>query len=109
MIDPDVLGVRPTIEGHRIGVIHVATWIAQGMTPQGISDLYKLSLAEVYAALAYYHDHKEALDRQAAEDDARIAAYAANDQSPLAQSARERFHAAQKSTVNVTIVHSSNR
>lgn len=94
VIDPNVRGRRPTIAGHRIAEIHVATWAAQGMAPQEISDLYHLSLAEVYAALAYYYDRKEALDRQAAEDDAGIAAYAASDQSPLAQFTRARFRAA---------------
>jgi len=91
VLDPDVLGGRPTIAGHRIGVIHVATWVQQGMSPEEISDLYALSLAEVYAALAYYHDHKEELDRKAAEDDARLAAYAANDTSPLAEDLRRKL------------------
>jgi uncharacterized protein (DUF433 family) len=90
--DPDVLGGRPAIAGHRIGVMHVATWIQQGMTPSEIADLYRLSLAEVYAALTYY-DHQSELDRQAAEDDARLAAYAVNDHSPLAEDLREKLHA----------------
>jgi uncharacterized protein (DUF433 family) len=37
--DPDVLGGRLAIAGHRIGVMHVATWIQQGMTPSAIADL----------------------------------------------------------------------
>jgi uncharacterized protein (DUF433 family) len=93
VLDPDVLGGRPSIAGHRIGVIHIATWAQQGMTPQGIADDYGLSLAEVHAALAYYYDHRDELDRQAAEDDARLAAYAANDQSPLAQEIRRELAA----------------
>lgn len=92
VIDPDVLGGRPSIMGHRIGVIHVATWTQQGMSAQEIADVYGLSLAEVYAALAYYYDHRGELDRQAAEDDARLAAYAQNDQSPLAETLRQRLH-----------------
>lgn len=95
VIDPDVLGGRPSIMGHRIGVIHVATWTQQGMSAQEIADVYGLSLAEVYAALAYYYDHRSELDRQAAEDDARLAAYAQNDQSPLADALRQRLHARQ--------------
>lgn len=91
VIDPDVLGGRPSLAGHRIGVIHVATWVQQGMTPQEIAEVYGLSLAQVYAALAYYHDHRAELDQQAAEDDARLAAYAANDASPLAEALRQRL------------------
>ena len=93
VIDPDVLGGRPSIAGHRIGVIHIATWIQQGMTPGEIAEVYGLSLAEIHAALAYYYDHKEAIEQQAADDDARLAAYAASDVSPLAQRIRARFEA----------------
>jgi len=85
VVDPDILGGRPSIAGHRIGVMHVATWTQQGMTPRQIAEDYGLTLAEVHAALAYYYDHQREIDRQAAEDDARLAAYAASDQSPLAQ------------------------
>lgn len=95
VVDPEVLGGRPIIAGHRIGVIHVATWVHQGMTPAEIGDLYALSLAEVHAALTYYYDHQADLDRQAAEDDARLAAYAANDHSPLAEEIREKLRARQ--------------
>lgn len=91
VIDPDVLGGRPSILGHRIGVIHVATWTQQGMTPQDVADVYGLSLAEIYAALAFYYDHRGELDQQAAEDDARLAAYAQNDQSPVAETLRQRL------------------
>ena len=93
VIDPEILGGRPTIAGHRIGVIHVATWIQQGMRPFEIAEAYHLSLAEVYAALTYYYDHQEELDRQAAEDDARLADYAENDHSPLAEELREKLRA----------------
>lgn len=91
VMDANVLGGRPTIAGHRIGVIHVATWVRQGMTPEEIAHEFGLTLAEVHAALAYYYDHQETLDRQAAEDDARLAAYAADDRSPLAEQVRQRL------------------
>jgi uncharacterized protein (DUF433 family) len=91
VIDPEVLGGRPSIAGHRIGVIHIATWIQQEMTPGEIAEMYGLALAEIHAALAYYYDHRDAIDQQAAEDDARLAAYAASDTSPLAQRIRARF------------------
>lgn len=93
VIDPDVLGGRPTIAGHRIGVIHVATWIQQGMAAEEIATEFGISLAEVYAALAYYYDHRDELERQAAADDARLAAYAAGDSSALAEQIRTQLHA----------------
>jgi uncharacterized protein (DUF433 family) len=41
-------------------VIDTQTW---SMTPQEIRDNYPhLSLAQIYAALAYYHDHKAEID-----------------------------------------------
>jgi len=93
VIDPDVLGGRPTIAEHRIGVIHVATWIQQGMTAEEIAAEFGISLAEVHAALAYYYDHRDELERQAAADDARLAEYAAGDDSALAEQIRTRFQA----------------
>jgi uncharacterized protein (DUF433 family) len=52
VIDPDVLGGRPSISGHRIGVIHVATWTQQGVSPAEIATLYGLTLAYATSARA---------------------------------------------------------
>ncbi len=93
VIDPDVLGGRPAIAGHRIGVMHVATWIQQGMTAEEIAAEFGISLAEIHAALAYYYDHRDELERQAAADDARLAEYAASDGSVLAEQVRAQFQA----------------
>ena len=41
-----------------------------GMSPKEIADTYDLTRSEVHAALAYYWDHREALDRKRAHDDA---------------------------------------
>lgn len=66
--DPDVLHGEPTIAGHRIAVSHVAIWVIyQGATPQEIADEFHLTLGEVYAALAYYYDHKQEMDEQIAK------------------------------------------
>ncbi|MEO7001062.1 MAG: DUF433 domain-containing protein [Ktedonobacterales bacterium] len=83
VIDPEIYGGRPIIPGHRIAVIDVAVWTQQGMMPDQIADEFPLTLAEVHAALAYYYDHKAALDAQLAADEARLAAYASNDHSPI--------------------------
>ena len=83
VIDPEIYGGRPTIAGHRIAVIDVAVWLRQGMTPDEIARQFHLTLAEVHAALAYYHDHKAELDER------MLAEHAAQDTSPL----MERLHA----------------
>jgi hypothetical protein len=44
-----------------------------GQSPDEIVSAYpQLSLAKVYAALAYYHDHREDIRRDMAEDDAYV-------------------------------------
>jgi len=87
--DPDIYGGKPCIEGHRIAVHDVASWHHQGETPEAIAEGYGLTLAQVYAALSYYYDHQEEVDREMVEEDADIRARGAVDMSPLAQRLRE--------------------
>jgi uncharacterized protein (DUF433 family) len=73
---PGICGGRPRIDGHRIRVQDIAVehdW--QAMTPEEICQQHPgLTLAEVYSALAYYYDHRDAIlsaledDRRAVED-----------------------------------------
>ncbi len=86
--DPDVYGGKPCISGHRIAVHDVAVWHWQGQTPEAIAQGYGLSLAEVYAALTYYYEHQEEIDREIAADDELIGERAQADMSPLAQRLR---------------------
>jgi len=86
--DPEVYGGRPIIAGHRIAVIDVAVWTKQGMTPEQIAAEFPLALAQIHAALTYYYDHQEELDNQLAQDEARLAAYAAQDHSPVMEHLR---------------------
>ena len=63
-ISPRVLGGKPRIAGHRISVQDVVIWHYELEHPvEQIADDYKLTLADVYAALAYYHDHKKEIDK----------------------------------------------
>jgi uncharacterized protein (DUF433 family) len=60
---PGVLGGKPRIAGHRISVQDVAIWHERmGLSVDEIATNYDLTLAEVYAALAYYFDHREEID-----------------------------------------------
>lgn len=62
---PGVRGGKPRIAGTRICVCDVVIWTEQGRSPEEIvTDFPQLSLADVYAALAFYHEHREVVDRQ---------------------------------------------
>jgi uncharacterized protein (DUF433 family) len=70
-ITPGVCGGKPRIAGHRIRVQDIAIWHEQmGMSPDEILHHYpSISLADIYAALAYYHDHREEIRQQIAADE----------------------------------------
>jgi uncharacterized protein (DUF433 family) len=60
---PGVLGGKPRIKGHRIGVHRVAGWWKAGLSVEEIGErLSTLSPAEIHAALAYYHLHREEIE-----------------------------------------------
>jgi uncharacterized protein (DUF433 family) len=64
---PDVAGGSPVIAGTRTPVRTIAAFSSMGMTVDEILLALKhLMLAEVYAALAYYYDHKETIDAEIA-------------------------------------------
>jgi uncharacterized protein (DUF433 family) len=61
---PGVAGGKPRIAGHRISVQDVVIWHERlGQSADEICAEYDLTLADVYAALAYYFDHREEIDR----------------------------------------------
>jgi uncharacterized protein (DUF433 family) len=65
-IDPNRCGGRPCIAGTRIRVQDIYVWHElQGQSPEEIvTDFKQLTLADVHAALAYYHDHREAIEAE---------------------------------------------
>jgi len=69
--DAWVAGGKPRIAGHRITVQDIAIWHERlGKSPDEIAAEYNLSLAAVYAALAYYFDHRAEIDRTIEEGQA---------------------------------------
>jgi len=62
---PGVCGGRPRIAGTRIRVQDIVIWHERlGYSPDEIVSHYlQLTLADVYAALAYYHDHRDEIER----------------------------------------------
>lgn len=69
-VTPDVCGGRPRVVGGRIRVQDVVAWHeALGLSPDEIVSQHpEIALADVYAALAYYHDHREEIRGHMQED-----------------------------------------
>ncbi|MFQ5811013.1 MAG: DUF433 domain-containing protein, partial [Armatimonadota bacterium] len=63
---PGVCGGKPRIAGHRIRVQDVVVWHEKlGMTVDEIVSAYpSITPADVHAALAYYWDNQEAIEKQ---------------------------------------------
>jgi uncharacterized protein (DUF433 family) len=83
-ITPGVAGGKPRIAGRRITVQDIVFWHERSaISADEIASEYDLSLADVYAALAYYFDHREEIDQSIAEDDAFVSEMRANSPSKL--------------------------
>jgi uncharacterized protein (DUF433 family) len=55
---------EPHIEGSRITVQDVYTRVEQrGLTPERVAERYNLDIADIYEALAYYHNNPEEMRR----------------------------------------------
>jgi uncharacterized protein (DUF433 family) len=74
-ITPGVCGGKPRIAGHRITVQNIVIWHEQmGMSVTEISRTYPgITPADVHAALAYYHDHRDAIQQRMQADDEFVA------------------------------------
>jgi uncharacterized protein (DUF433 family) len=73
-ITPDVAGGKPRIAGHRTTVQNIVTWHERlGRSADEIATAYDLTLAEVYAALAHYYDHRDEIDAMIRADEAFVA------------------------------------
>ena len=88
---PGVYGGLPRIEGHRIAVHDIAEYVQQGYNAERIvSEVYPhLSLAQVAAAIHYYYEHQEEIDREIAEDIEDVKKRAQESMSPIAQKIRQ--------------------
>jgi uncharacterized protein (DUF433 family) len=65
---PGVCGGKPRLAGHRITVQNVAIWHERlGRSADEIANDSNLSLAEVHAALAYYFDHRDEIEKSIRE------------------------------------------
>ena len=64
--DVRVCGGKPCIAGTRIRVWDIHVWHdLQGITPEEmVAEFPQLTVADVHAALTYYHDNRELLEHQ---------------------------------------------
>lgn len=63
-------GPQAVIKGTRIAVSMIIGYLHLGETPDSIANdvLPHLSLAQIYDALSYYHDHKTQIDEELAQN-----------------------------------------
>jgi uncharacterized protein (DUF433 family) len=60
---PEIRGGRPCISGTGVSVRRIAQWHNMGLIPEEIArKISHLSLAQVHAALAYYHANQAEID-----------------------------------------------
>jgi uncharacterized protein (DUF433 family) len=72
---PDICGGKLRIDGTRMTVNQIVTLHKQGLSAEHIVEEYpQRTVREIYAVLAWYHDHRE-------EFDAELAAEAAADEA----------------------------
>lgn len=68
-----IAGGKPRIAGHRITVQNIAIWHELlGRSADEIAAEYDLTLADVYAALAYYYDHRAEIDKSIEESESFV-------------------------------------
>jgi uncharacterized protein (DUF433 family) len=66
---PGVVGGKARIVGTRITVQNIVIWHERmGMSADEIAAEFDLSLADVFAALAYYFDNRQAIDETIRSD-----------------------------------------
>jgi len=72
---PKVRGGRPHIAGTGVTVRRIVWWYKQGISPEEIADrIGHLTLAQVYAALAYYHANRDDVEADLAAENAEAEA-----------------------------------
>jgi uncharacterized protein (DUF433 family) len=72
---PDVCGGRPRIARTGVSVLRIVSWYKLGFSPEEIADqIGHLNLAQVYAALTYYHANRDEIEADLAAEEAEAEA-----------------------------------
>jgi uncharacterized protein (DUF433 family) len=89
-VTPGVRGGKPRIAGTRITVADVVLLHRRmGRALEEIAGTYDLPLAAVYAALAYYYDHKQEIDQSLDDEEAFAEAFRKKNPSLLREKLKE--------------------
>lgn len=65
VITEGLRGGKPHLAGTRITVSDIVIWhLRQGQAVEEIAAQYDVALSAVYAAMAYYYDHRDEVDRE---------------------------------------------
>lgn len=67
---PNICSGRPRIAGTGVSVLRIAGWYKLGWSPEEISRRVRISLAQAYAAIAYYHANQEAMEAEMVAEEA---------------------------------------
>ncbi len=74
--DTTIRDGQPILAGTQVRVSDlVASHLFRGHSPEALAVNYKLSLGQVYAALAYYYQHKDEIDELLKQEARRADAY----------------------------------
>ncbi|TAG51079.1 MAG: DUF433 domain-containing protein [Oscillatoriales cyanobacterium] len=66
---PETCGGRPRIAGTRISIAQIAVWNKEGLSVEEIlEEIPYLDLAQVYAALSYYHANRNEIEADLAAE-----------------------------------------
>ena len=69
--DPERHGGKPYVAGTGITVHYIAQLYNLDWTVPDLSEQFELTPGQVHAALSYYFDHREQIDRENEEEQAR--------------------------------------
>jgi len=70
---PEIRGGRPIVANTGVTVRRIVGWYKLGLTPEEIKNEYgHLSLAQVYAALTYYHANREEIEADLAKEEEEV-------------------------------------
>ncbi len=89
-ITEGVVGGKPRISGHHITVQNIVIWHELlGQSADEIAAEYDLTLSDVYAALAYYHDNRDEIDKSIQEHETFVEALRQKTPSTIAKKLNE--------------------
>ena len=70
---PEIRKGRPCIAGTGVTVRRIAGWYNLGLTPEEIAaKIEHLTLAQIHAALAYYHANRDEIDGDIDAEEAAV-------------------------------------